>query len=187
MSYDHHRLSLRIELKNEVSKPLLLLVILPNSRLIQNQVIRLPGKNSRKSSPLPLSTTKKEGRSVSVARQVQRFKRLPHLLLDRVGRVAKILQRERHLVPDSFREEQMVRILKHQPHLPRKSGHTLLPSILPVHKHPSRRGLQQTIQVLGQSSLTCPVLTHDSDELATLDRQIHILKGNSPRRIPEHD
>src|SRR5207302_965301 len=49
----------------------------------------------------------------------------------------------------------MVRVLKDKPYLPRQSGHANLSRILPVNQDPPLRWFQQSVQMLGESGLSC--------------------------------
>src|SRR5207245_7976088 len=79
----------------------------------------------------------------------------------------------------------MIRVLKDEPYLPRQSRHANLSSILPVNQDPPPRWLQQPVQMLGESSLSGPVLAHYRDEITTLEVQVDILQGSLARAIGE--
>src|SRR2546425_226737 len=59
----------------------------------------------------------------------------------------------------------MIRVLKDKTNLPRQLRHANLSRILPVNQDASLRGLQETVQMLGEGSLSCAVLTHYRDEI----------------------
>src|SRR5438128_2520558 len=74
---------------------------------------------------------------------------------------AEVLQSKPNLFPDSFREQQMIRILKHNPDPSRQLSDTPPRSVISIDRHPSHSRFQQTIQLLRQCRLTRTVLAHD--------------------------
>src|SRR5256885_16410176 len=102
MSHHHHGLSLRVELKDEVAQPLLLLVILPDRRLAQDQIVRLPRQDRSQGHPLSLSATQQERRRVPIMSQIKSLKGPLHLFHDYAGLEAEVLQSKSNLLPDGF-------------------------------------------------------------------------------------
>ena len=81
----------------------------------------------------------------------------------------------------------MVRVLKDKPYLPRQSGHANLSRILPVNQDPPLRWFQQSVQMLGESGLSCTVLAHYRDEVTASDVQVDVLKSSLTRAVGERD
>src|SRR5207244_12398962 len=81
----------------------------------------------------------------------------------------------------------MVRVLKDKPYLPRQSGHTNLSRILPVNQDPPLRWFQQSVQMLGESGLSCTVLAHYRAEITTLEVHVDILQGSLALAIGERN
>src|SRR5713226_8625280 len=119
MGNHHHRLPLRVELQDEVTQTLLLLIILPDRRLVQNQIVRLPGQDRRQRHPLPLPATQQERRSIRIMSKIKGLESPLYLFHDYTRLEAEVLQSKPNLLPDGFRKEQMIRILKHDPDFPR--------------------------------------------------------------------
>src|SRR3989442_15273334 len=63
----------------------------------------------------------------------------------------------------------MIRILKHQTHLPSQPSHASPARVLLVDQDPTTTRLQQTVQMLGKSSLPGTVLPHDGNKFSGFD------------------
>src|SRR5438128_4843720 len=187
MSHHCHGLPLRVELQNEVAQPLFLLVILPDRRLVQDQIVRLPSQDRRQGHPLPLAATQQERRCVRVMSQIKRLESPLYLFHDDARLEAEVLQSKPNLLPDSFREKQMIRILKHNPNFSRQLSNALLRGVISIDRDPSQSRLQQAIQLLRQRCLSRAVLAHDREKIAAVDLQIDRVQRQLTGRISEGD
>src|SRR3989441_11691495 len=80
----------------------------------------------------------------------------------------------------------MIRILKHQTHLPSQPSHASPARVLLVDQDPTTTWPQQTVQMLGKSSLPGTVLPHDGNKFSGLEFDADSRQGFSPaRRILE--
>src|SRR5437879_9676054 len=82
----------------------------------------------------------------------------------------------------------MIRILKHQTHLPSQPSHASPARVLLVDQDPTTTWPQQTVQMLGKSSLPGTVLPHDGNKFSGFEFDADSRQGFSPaRRILERN
>src|SRR6267378_1068456 len=108
--------------------------------------------------------------------KIKRFESPLYLFHNHAWLEAEVLQSKTNLLPDGFREEQVIRILKHNPHLSRQLGNALLRSVISIDCHLSEARLQQPIQMLRQCGLPSPVLAHNGQKVTSVDLQVNIVK-----------
>src|SRR5712692_7419133 len=148
MSHHHHRLALGVELQDEIAQALLLLVILPDRRLVQYQIVRFPCQDRRQGHPFPLPATQQEWICVRIMSKIKGLESPLYLFHDYTRFEAEVLQSKTYLLLDRFGEEQMIRVLKHNPDLSGKLSNTLLSGVVSVDSNLSQCRLQQPIQLL---------------------------------------
>ena len=100
---------------------------------------------------------------------------------------AEVLQSKPNLLPNCFREKEMIGILKHNPNLSRQLSNALLRCVISIDRHPPQSRFQQTIQLLRQRSLPGTVLPHNRQKIAAVDFQIDRVERQLTGRIRERD
>src|SRR2546425_2593908 len=82
----------------------------------------------------------------------------------------------------------MIRILKYQTHLPSQTSHASPPRVLLIDQDLTTTRLQQTVQMLGKSSLPRTVLPHNGNKFSRFELHADSRQGlSSARRILERN
>src|SRR2546425_9574388 len=103
---------------------------------------RPPPQTPKKTPPLPPPATQQERRSVRVMCKIKCLESPLYLFHDYTRLEAEVFQSKPNLLLDSFREEKVIRVLKHNPDFSGQLGNALLRGVVSVDRNLSQSWFQ---------------------------------------------
>ena len=181
---DHnHGLARAVQFTTDVQDAPGAVIVLPCSRLIEDEHVRLHGQHSGDDHPRPVALGQGERVLAPAFGQAHGQQALLHPFGQCRAAHAQVAQGKTHLRLDGVVKDLGVGVLRHKADAPGQFADLETGHVLAVEQDLPCRWLQQAQEMLDQRGLACAVLAHDGQVLSFLHVQRDALQRGCAVRV----